>query len=172
MLEFNSVFRLLGKEYTIGYKFQRRGGEFFGVIGTNGAGKTTLFRGVTKSIGLSGGSISFGGKDIASIPRLELARGIATMIPLYDMPFAFTAEEFVLMGRFPHRKRFESDSSEDARIAEECMRFTDTLDFRDRKLNELSGGERQRLVLAQALPRNRSSCSWTNRRLISTLATR
>ena len=127
------------------------GGSFWGIIGPNGAGKTTLFRTISRIINPLAGEILYNGKNIAHIQRNELAKTVTTMLQLYDIPFSYTVEEFVMMGRFPHQKRFEKPSNADLEIVEQNLKFTDILHLKNRKLQELSGGERQRAVLAQAL---------------------
>ena len=71
------------------------------------------------------------------------------MPQILEVPFAFSVEEFVLMGRFPHTGRFEALKQRDYRILEDTLNLTDTFPFRGRKIYELSGGERQRVILAQ-----------------------
>jgi iron complex transport system ATP-binding protein len=152
MLELRSVSAgYPGKKAITDITFSAARGDFWGIIGPNGAGKTTLFRAITRLITASSGSILFEGRDVAKTTRLELAGAVAAMLTLNGLPFSFTCGEFVMMGRYPHQKRFEKPSSEDLRVVDESLNFTDTLDFRDRKLNELSAGERQRVILAQAL---------------------
>ena len=73
------------------------------------------------------------------------------MLQSYDLPFSYTVEEFVMMGRFPHQKRFEKPTKNDLEIVENNLEFTDIAHLKQRRLHELSGGERQRAVLAQAL---------------------
>jgi iron complex transport system ATP-binding protein len=126
-------------------------GSFWGIIGPNGAGKTTLFRTISRILNPLSGEILYEGKNITGIERDGLAKTVTTMFQLYDVPFSYTVEEFVMMGRFPHQKRFEKPSREDYDIVEQNLEFTDILRLKNRRLQELSGGERQRAILAQAL---------------------
>lgn len=126
-------------------------GDFVGIIGPNGSGKTTFIRAATGILQPWQGRVFFQGDDISSLQRRMLARKVATMPQLADVPFSFTVEEFVSLGRFPHRQRFAPMSKRDLEAVENALARTSTAPFRHRKLNELSGGERQRVVLAQAL---------------------
>ena len=152
MLELQSVSAgYSGKPIISDISFKAESGSFWGIIGPNGAGKTTLFRTISRIINPLSGNILYEGKDVSGIPRHELVKTVTTMLPLFDIPFSFSVEEFVMLGRFPHQKRFEKPSDDDVNAVEQSLAFTDTLAFKHRKLNELSGGERQRVILAQAL---------------------
>ena len=65
--------------------------------------------------------------------------------------FPFAAQEIVLMGRAPHLGMFQVEGQKDFKIVQQAMRYTNSLEFADRKINELSGGERQRVIIARAL---------------------
>lgn len=152
MLELKNVSSgYAGRKVITDISFRAKKGSFLGIIGPNGAGKTTLFRTISRILKPSSGSIFFEGKNVSALSRLELSKHMATMLPLYDIPFAFSVEEFVMMGRFPHQRKFEKPRKEDLDIVKECLELTDITHLKDRKLNELSGGERQRAILAQSL---------------------
>jgi iron complex transport system ATP-binding protein len=63
---------------------------------------------------------------------------------------AFSVEELVLMGRYPHAAGW-MDSSQDRALADAAMTRTGCAQFRHRRLSTLSGGERQRVLLAACL---------------------
>jgi iron complex transport system ATP-binding protein len=126
-------------------------GDFCGIIGPNGAGKTTIFRVITRVLAPWQGEVHYNGKDIFSLSRIVLAREVATMPQLLETPFSFTVREFVMMGRFPHLKKFTRPRKSDLDVVDESLLLTDTAAVSGRTLNELSGGERQRVILAQAL---------------------
>lgn len=129
--------------------FSVKEGEFLGIIGPNGAGKTTLFRAITKVLNPWKGSILYKDKDIFEISPRDFARDVAVIPQILEVPFAFSVEEFVLMGRFPHTGRFEGMGKRDYKVLEDALKLTDTSSLRERKTCELSGGEMQRVVLAQ-----------------------
>ncbi|UCB57240.1 MAG: ABC transporter ATP-binding protein [Candidatus Omnitrophota bacterium] len=130
--------------------FSVREGEFLGVIGPNGAGKTTLFRAVSGALRPWEGNVFYKDKEICRIGPRDFASQVAVMPQMLEITFSFSVEEFVLMGRFPHRTRFSALREKDLAILEEVLRLTDTFSLRRRKILELSGGERQRVLLAQA----------------------
>ncbi len=139
-----------GREVIKDISFFVKKGDFLGIIGPNAAGKTTLFRTITGILKPWKGDILYKGKDISGISPRDLAREVAVMPQILEVPSAFSVEEFVLMGRFPHTGRFEALRQEDYRILEDTLNLTDILSFRERKIHELSGGERQRVILAQS----------------------
>lgn len=126
-------------------------GEFLGIIGPNGAGKTTLFRAITRILPLLSGKITYKEQKIEKISVSDFAREVAVVPQLLEVSFAFTVEEFILMGRFPYTGRFGVLKKRDYEVLEEVLHLTDMTAFRKRRIFELSGGERQRAVLAQGL---------------------
>jgi len=138
-----------GLEVIKNISFSVREGEFLGIIGPNGAGKTTIFRAITKMLKPRKGEILYKGKDISGISPRNFAHEVAVMQQMLEIPFAFSVEEFVLMGRFSHIGRFDTLNEKDYKILEDVLSLTDTSSLRERKINELSGGERQRVILAQ-----------------------
>ncbi len=129
-----------------------RRGEFIGLIGSNGAGKTTLLRTMAKLLEPTGGAVFLNGIAVESLSQRDVARQVATVPQSAGQTdFAFPTLDVVLMGRYPHRGRFEDETAEDLAIAEEAMRATWTWSLADRAITQLSGGERQRVVTARAL---------------------
>lgn len=148
------------KNITFGYKtkkilddisFSVQESDLLGIIGPNGAGKTTLFKTITRLLKPWNGKIFLNGNDISSLSTRDVARTVATMPQFLEVPFSFTVEEFVKMGRYPFKNKFESLNRHDFEAIENALSLTDTLPLRERLILELSGGERQRVVLAQAL---------------------
>lgn len=139
------------KEVIHNISFAVERGEFVGIIGPNGAGKTTLFKAVTKLLNIKSGEMLYRDKDINRLSSREIAGEIAVLPQGVELNFSFTVEEFILMGRYPHKKRFEGPNNDDYAIIENVMSLTDTEILSRRFVNELSGGEKQRVLLAQAL---------------------
>jgi iron complex transport system ATP-binding protein len=126
-------------------------GEFLGIIGPNGAGKSTLFRAISGILPLWQGSVLLGDKDIRGISRRKLAKVVAAIPQFQALPFPYTVEEFVIMGRYPHKGRFGLMRTRDVRIVEEALGLMDLTALKAKKINALSGGELQRVFLAQGL---------------------
>lgn len=126
-------------------------GEMVGILGPNGAGKSTLLRAASGAIALRSGRVVVAGRDASSVPPRELAR-LVSVLPQETAPaFPATVLETVLLGRFPWHAPFSFEGADDVAAAEDALRETDALAFRDRDLASLSGGERQRVLLARAL---------------------
>ena len=125
-------------------------GELLGIIGPNGAGKTTLLKVLAGLLKASLGGVEIDGVDLEKIPSSTRSRQIA-YVPQITGAHPFTALELVLMGRYPHLRRFQIESEDDTEIAIEAMERMDVAQFKDRRVDTLSGGERQRVLLARAL---------------------
>ena len=128
-----------------------RPGEIVGLIGPNGAGKTTLVRAVTGGARIFGGSVSVGERPVGGYSRTDLARLVAVLPQTATTSFAFTAMQFVEMGRHAHVSRFGDLGTADHAAVDRALALTDTGSLVHRLVSELSGGDMQRLTLAQAL---------------------
>ena len=126
-------------------------GEVVGIIGPNGAGKTTLFRVISGILKPASGEVRYERRSLVEIPLKERARKIAVLPQTLPLTFAFTVEDFVLLGRLPHLDRWQAIGDEDRQVALDMMRLTEVSALRNRYITELSGGELQRVLLAQAL---------------------
>jgi len=126
-------------------------GDFMGIIGPNGSGKTTLLRLATRILCPARGRIFFKGEDVFQMDLKEFCRRVAFVSQDISTDFSFTVNEIALMGRIPHLKRLQFETKKDMDIAEKALTLTDTLSFRDKRIDELSAGERQRVIIARAL---------------------
>ncbi|MGD1118698.1 MAG: ABC transporter ATP-binding protein [Dehalococcoidales bacterium] len=137
--------------------FKAAPGELVGLIGPNGSGKSTIIKALSHLLRPTAGEILVGGRDIAGIPRRELAClvGVVPQLPL--LPSTFTAFEIVLMGRNPHLGLFQSEGKRDWDIARDAMEKTGTGPLANRYVNELSGGEIQSLLIARVLVQETSA---------------
>jgi len=140
-----------GKNILKGIDFLVRRGEFWGLIGPNGSGKTTLLKSITRILPAQNGNVFYDKKDIMKTPAKELAQNIAVVPQVSVFHSSFTVQDFVLLGRIPYLPRFYLEGRNDYRIAEEAMQLTETISFRQRRINELSEGEKQRVVIARSL---------------------
>ena len=131
--------------------FQVIPGEMVGLIGPNGCGKSTIIKALSRIIPHQKGKVFLDGKEIASIPRRDLARllGVVPQMPL--LPSAFTAFEIVLMGRNPHLGLLQYEGAREMAIAWQAMEKTGTESLANRRVGELSGGEIQCLLIARVL---------------------
>ncbi|MGZ3611217.1 MAG: ABC transporter ATP-binding protein [Ktedonobacteraceae bacterium] len=132
-------------------QLQVRQGEMVGLLGPNGSGKTTLLRLVSGVLLPQQGKIVLNGRDIQDWGRRGVARNIAVVPQELHVPFAFTVEQMVSLGRTPYINWLGSRNSKDDNIVQDAMLATDVIPLVKRIFNELSGGERQRVMVAMAL---------------------
>ena len=126
-------------------------GRLVGLLGPNGSGKSTLVRVLSGVAGAYRGSARLDGREIAEIPRRELARRMAVVPQEPSFGFPFTALEVALMGRHPHLAGLAFESRRDIDLARHALERCGASAFADRPIHELSSGERQRVVFARAL---------------------
>jgi iron complex transport system ATP-binding protein len=126
-------------------------GDLIGILGPNGSGKTTLLRLLGGMLTPASGRVMIDGRDLARIPRREVAKRIAVVPQETRLSFEYSVLEVVLMGRYPHLSAFELESQQDLAIAREALAATGTLALEDRLFPTLSGGEKQRVIIASAL---------------------
>jgi iron complex transport system ATP-binding protein len=134
-----------------------REGEIIGIIGPNGSGKSTLLKLLGSIVPPHRGTIRLQDRPLDSFSRRDLARIVAYVPQQSSVVFPFTLAEFVLMGRFPHRRAggalggFGWETAEDLRAAEQAMDAMEILRLAGRAISDVSGGERQRAFIARAL---------------------
>jgi iron complex transport system ATP-binding protein len=123
------------------------------LIGPNGSGKSTLLRALARLLKPKGGGVVLDGKQIQDYSTKEVARRLAILPQTLVAPEAITVEELVAYGRFPQRRSIAGLRDEDRDAIHWAMEVTNTIEVRDRPVDQLSGGQRQRawiaLVLAQ-----------------------
>lgn len=129
-----------------------RAGEMVGLLGPNGSGKTTLIKmasGVLRPTSL--GKVQLDGQSLSTLRRKAIARYLAVVPQQFNIPFAFTVEEVVTLGRIPFLKPLGEENENDRRIVDAAMKLVDVSHLKNRRFNELSGGEKQKVVLAMAM---------------------
>ncbi len=124
-------------------------GEICVLVGPSGCGKTTSMKMVNRLIEPTGGRITIDGRDVMSLPAVELRRGIGYVIQQ--------------VGLFPHLTIGANTGVVPSLLGWNRSRINDRTDellelvglppteYRDRYPAELSGGERQRVGVARAL---------------------
>jgi iron complex transport system ATP-binding protein len=130
--------------------FEARAGEFIALMGRNGTGKSTLLDLVAGLRTPRQGDIAVDGRSLVQWTPLERARAISHLPQTVFVQSPVTAEQLVMMGRYPHADRW-FESAEDRRAVDQSMAECGCLEFRDRRVTTLSGGERQRVLLAACL---------------------
>lgn len=130
--------------------FDVTAGRWVGVLGPNGAGKTTLLRAIGDHISFEG-DIRLKNAPIDRMSDQARARTMAFVRQARSLTFDFTVEQFVLLGRAPHRGWLQAYRSADRERVREALARVDLDGFASRSVLSLSGGEMQRVFLAQAL---------------------
>jgi len=121
------------------------------VLGPNGAGKSTLAKALCNLV-VYDGEILIDAKNLQAYAAKELAKKIAyipTKLEFYDE--FLTLEEFVLLGRFPHKESFLDYSDTDRSIAAANIALLGLQSLSSHLLGELSSGETALALIAQAL---------------------
>lgn len=152
MIGVESVKFSYGKEEVLKrISFEVSQGGFVSIIGPNGSGKTTLLKNICKLLHPSSGQIEIKNEALKSYKSKNLARTMAVVHQGASSEFDFNVGEVVLMGRYPHLSRLQTESLKDMAIAEQAMHQTETFHLREKTLHSISGGERQRVMIARAL---------------------
>lgn len=126
-------------------------GEMVGLLGPNGSGKTTLLRLISGVLQPQQGTVLLDGRDVQAWGRRGMARLVAVVPQELPVPFAFTVEQMVRLGRMPYLNLLGNLTHDDLRIVQDAMRAADIEQQAHAIYNELSGGERQRVIIAMAL---------------------
>ena len=128
-----------------------KGGEMVALLGPNGSGKTTLIKLASGVLHPEDGDIRLDGSSLRQLKRRTIAQKVAMVPQTFHMPFAFTLQEVVMLGRTPFLKAFSNNGERNQQVVQSAMEQTDIAGLGQRFFNELSGGERQKGILAMAL---------------------
>jgi ABC-type cobalamin/Fe3+-siderophores transport system ATPase subunit len=128
-----------------GVTFAVRSGELIALMGRNGSGKSTLLDLIAGLRRLTDGTIFLDGRPLDEWPRPAVARVVSHLPQVMRDNVACSAEQLVLMGRYPHAERWwESDM--DRELVAQAMSRCDCRQFQHRPVSTLSGGERLLLL--------------------------
>jgi iron complex transport system ATP-binding protein len=131
-------------------------GERVALVGPNGAGKSTLLRVLTGVLQPRRGNVTLRSEAIRMLDRKAVARAIAVVPELTQLPFAMTVREVVALGRLPHDPPLGGSRQIDDDAVEAAMERVGVGQLAERDARRLSTGERQlvfvAIALAQAAP--------------------
>ncbi len=123
-------------------------GRLVGVIGPNGSGKSTLLRAILGLVPMRRGTVTLGGlpveqqrRRVAYVPQRELV----------DWSFPISAEQVVLMGRYPRIGLVAGATAGDHHAVASALERVGMAPLAGRQIGALSGGQQQRVFLARAL---------------------
>lgn len=134
-----------------GISFNIEKGKFVSIMGPNGSGKSTLLKTLNQLHVPWKGKIIVDGNDINRLSKKELAKKMAMVPQNTNIDYEFTVGDIVLMGRHPHKGRFQKEDENDYEIINKVLKMTNTIHLRDKIITDISGGERQRVIIAKAL---------------------
>ncbi len=116
------------------------------IVGPNGAGKSTTLKAIFGLLKVTGGTIEFGGEDIAnSLPDRLVPKGLSFVPQEKNVFTSMTVEENLEMGAFTRK----DDYSETMTWVYEM--FPVLAEKRRQPAGELSGGQRQMVAMGRAL---------------------
>ena len=126
-------------------------GKITTLIGPNGCGKSTLLRSMIGYISSPSECVTIFDKPLSFYSQNKLARQMAFLPQVPNMPKDMTVEELVYCGRYPYQNWWKNTAKEDREIVDNALSITKTDHLRHQLIPSLSGGERQRVWIAMAL---------------------
>jgi ABC-type glutathione transport system ATPase component len=136
-----------------GVSIDVRAGETVGLVGESGSGKTTLGRAVLGLAPVTGGTITYDGRDISHLKRAERRDLSSEIQVVFQDPYsslnpAMTIEQ-ILTEPLTARGVSRTEAQTRVRGLLDTVRLPS--DARSRLPREFSGGQRQRIAIARAL---------------------
>jgi putative ABC transport system ATP-binding protein len=134
-----------------GVSLEVRKGEFVALLGASGSGKSSVLNLIAGLDRPTSGSVVVQGRDLAKLPRQELAkyrlRGVGMVFQSFNLiPSMTLAENVELPLRFAEVGRGQRES-----LVREALERVGLQARMNHRPSELSGGEQQRAALARAL---------------------
>ncbi len=121
-------------------------GEIAVIVGPNGAGKSTAMKALFGMLGLRGGEVRLGGRDITSLkPQDRVKRGMAFVPQTGNVFVTMTVQENLEMGALLRRDDISGSMEQIFEL------FPVLKEKRYQPVGELSGGQRQQVAIARAL---------------------
>lgn len=116
------------------------------IVGPNGAGKSTTLKAIFGLLKVTGGTIEFGGENIAnSLPDKLVPKGLSFVPQEKNVFTSMSVEENLEMGAFTRRDDFKGTMDWVYQM------FPVLAEKRRQPAGELSGGQRQMVAMGRAL---------------------
>jgi len=128
-------------------------GETLGLVGESGSGKTTLGRAVLGLAPVTGGTITYDGKDISHLHRTQRRALSSEIQVVFQDPYSSLNPSLTIEQSLAEPLRVKKMSAADAskRIRTLLDQVGLPSNSADRLPREFSGGQRQRIAIARAL---------------------
>lgn len=128
-------------------------GQTLGLVGESGSGKTTLGRAVLGLAPVTGGTITFEGKDIGHAKRAERRKLSRDLQVVFQDPYTSLNPSMTIGDILAEPLGIQGVTGKAARdrVRELLDRVHMPVDAMDRLPREFSGGQRQRIAIARAL---------------------
>jgi branched-chain amino acid transport system ATP-binding protein len=125
-----------------------RRGEIVAMIGANGAGKTTTLKTIVRLLPIASGTITYDGKDLASVATEELTAAGISLVPEGRAIFPnLTVRENLELGAWNHKHLPTMTET----IADVVKLFPRLGERMKQEGGTLSGGEQQMLAIGRAM---------------------
>jgi len=134
-----------------GVSLTAHAGRLTAVVGPNGSGKSTIVRALLRLTARRRGSIRIGPEMLEAFAPRAFAMRVAVVPQREEPVMPMRVDDFVALGRHPHRSAFGALGAHDRRCIDEALERTGMAGYRLRRTDQLSGGEWQRVRIARAL---------------------
>lgn len=141
-----------GKEFTAlkDVSLTVKEGEIFGIIGMSGAGKSTLVRTLNRLEEVTSGTVSFYGKNLASLKPREL-REVRHSISMIFQGFNLLNQRTVIQNVEQSLRIIGTPRAERRAKARQMLEIVGLIEKENEYPARLSGGQKQRVAIARAL---------------------